>query len=386
MNALARLFDNLTDFRNSLMRSLTTILIILILLIQAKHAQAQTVASTDSSNILFLGTKFQSGFVWRDNRRLENMQLNNPKIFQVDFSVLKNRQRNWDYCGCFTKNGVSLSYYDFGNARQLGHAVNLMLFTEPYIVYSKKIQLTLRAGAGLSFLDKIYNAEKNPNNVSFSKHVSFLLVINPNVYFFIGERTRLSIGAQFNHISNGGTRWPNWGLNLISAGVGAAYTLRSQPLIKRETTPFNDRSIKFITHIFGGSHHSDATGQWTEKKRMVGGLNVGLVKPVGRINAFGLGGEYYYDGISNVLEAQSGKNYHLFVGSISLQHYFIFGKLLFGQQLAYYITPANPNVNSKLYQRYILEYKIKNPWYAGISLRAHGKISDYLTLSTGFVF
>jgi hypothetical protein len=285
----------------------------------------QKIFTKDSTRLYFLGAKLQRGFMLRDNKKLDSLELKKPFMFQLDFSVLKNEQRTWDYCGCFIENGASISYINFGNEKSLGHSINLTLFTEPYLVWSKKIQLTLRAGAGLAYVNKIYNAETNPLNVACSKHVSFLLSVNPNLYYVVGERTRLSFGAQFNHISNGGSRWPNWGLNMVTFNIGAGYSFNTQTLKKKNTTPITNRSIRLITHIFGGRHNSDPDGQFVQKKRMVGGLNIGVVKPLGRINALGVGGELYYDGLGKVLEAQHSENYHLFIGSVSLQHYFFFG-------------------------------------------------------------
>jgi len=46
------------------------------------------------------------------------------------------------------------------------------------------------------------------------------------------------------------------------------------------------------------------------------------------------------------------------MGGLSLQHYLILGKLLFGQQFAWYVT-SNTGYQKNIYQRYILEYEVK---------------------------
>jgi hypothetical protein len=358
----------------------------ILILFVSFESLCQTTNTRDSLWSYFVESKYQHGYVLINNSKLSKLNIQNPNIIQADFSILKNEQRIWDYCGCFTKNGVSLSYTDLGNTRSLGYAANILFFTEPFIIWSRRIQLSLHNGAGLAYTNIIYNKTTNPNNIAISKHLSFLLTINPNIYLRLTQRARLNIGVQINHISNGGTRWPNWGYNYLTTGIGLEYMLKPQTLNRHNTTPFTNRSIKYIVHIFGGSHHSDPHDKWIETSRFVGGINVGVLKPLGRINAFGVGGEIYYDGISTVLQSQSGEKYHNVIGSISLQHYFTLGKIIFGQQLAYYVTPPNPNVQSNIYQRYFLEYKIKDKLYGGVSLRSHGQISDYITLSTGYIF
>lgn len=357
--------------------------LVLLFLLITSTAFAQT---PDSSRIYFVDTRFHTGKILIDDPALATLLTRPPRMAEVNLSFLKNEQRAWDYANCYAKNGISLSYADFGNTDILGRAISAAVFTEPFIVNAKHIQVSLRCGAGVSYLNKIYSATSNPDNIYYSQHISFLLLINPTLYYAINDRWRVMAGAQISHISNGGNTWPNWGINVASGSVGVEYAFQTLSLKPRQRVPFTDRDIKFIAHAFAGPHTSDPTQDAPSEKRFVGGLNLGAAKPLGRVCAIGLGTEFYYDGISQVLEAQRGKKHNSLVGSVSLQNYFFFGKLLFGQQLAYYITPDHPNSAQKFYQVYLLEYKIKGPLYAGVALHARGKISDFLSISTGFIF
>lgn len=338
----------------------------------------------DSTRAYFMDARFHTGKIL-DNIPTSQSTVR-PFMAELDLSIIKNEQRVWDYANCYAKNGLALSYIDFGDASLLGKAAGLSIFTEPHVVRSQRFLFTFRAGAGFSYLSKLYNADTNPDNVYFSQHISFLLLLNPTLYYVVHPRWRILGGVQFSHISNGGSTWPNWGINIVSANVGVSYAVRPLELRPRTRKPFTDRGLKVITHLFGGSHTSDPTRTEPSKKRFAGGVNVGVIKPLGRVCSMGVGTEFFYDGVSKLLEAQNNKPYNTFVASVSLQNYFFFGKILFGQQLAYYVTPHHPNPDSNLYQHYLLEYRIKGPWYAGISLHAHGKISDFMALTTGVIF
>ncbi len=339
----------------------------------------------DSTRAYFIDARFHTGKIL-DHIPTDYSTVRSPFMAELDFSILKNEQRVWDYANCYAKNGLALSYIDFGDARLLGKAAGLTIFTEPYVVHSQRFLFTFRAGAGFSYLSKLYNADSNPENIYFSQHISFLLLLNPTLYYVIHPRWRILGGVQLSHISNGGSTWPNWGINIVTANVGVSYAVRPLELKSRTRKPFTDRSLKVITHLFGGSHTSDPTDTEPSKKRFAGGVNVGVVKPLGRVCSIGLGTEFFYDGVSNVLEAQNNKPYNTFVASVSLQNYFFFGKILFGQQLAYYVSPHHPNPDNNLYQHYLLEYRITGPLYAGISLHTHGKVSDFLALTAGVIF
>lgn len=309
-----------------------------------------------------------------------------PWSAQVDFGVIKNTQHAWNYCNCYSKNGASLSYVNFGNPVNLGYAINLAAFTEPYLSFSHKLQFSFRGGAGLAYLNRTFNALTNPDNTFYSRKLSFLLLLNLNAYYSLTPALRASVTAQFSHISNGGARDPNWGINFPTLGVGLEYMLQPATLKRRERRPYTDRSIKIIAHLFGGQRLLQANNNWPDEKGAIAGINAGVVKPLGRINAMGIGTELYYDGTNHLRETRYNQSYGDLIGSLSLQHYFFFGRLLFGQQLAYQVTKLNPDVSKRIYQRYVLQYRIGRHWYSGVSLKSYGNISENLSLITGVVF
>lgn len=339
----------------------------------------------DSTRLYYVGLGIKSGSLLAYGTSLPSLQLRNPVSFRIDAGLLKNEQYVWDYANCYIRNGLSFSYTDFGNKQILGKSLNVVLYTEPYLLLEKRWRITLRGGAGISFLDKIYNPTYNPENIYASRKVSYLLFIDPTIYFLLSKQVNLFAGMQISHLSNGGSRWPNWGLNTLSAGAGVEYAWQKQEVQRRAVTPFTKKSWRNITHLFGGSHNSNPIGG-QQFKRFVGGINTGMIKPLGKVSSLGIGGELYYDELSNLLKAKAAVRDNPWVASLSLQHYLFLGKLLFGQQMAYYVSPHHPNGNTKFYQRYFLEYNLIRNWYGGVSLRAHGDVSDFLTLTTGYIF
>jgi hypothetical protein len=347
---------------------------------------AQSPQNADSGRYFLIATNYQRGRILIQDQRAAHLAQNDTWGTRLDFSVVKNTQRAWNYCNCYSKNGVSLSYVDFGNPTNLGHAINLAVYTEPYLSFSNKLQFSFRGGTGFAYLNRTFNALTNPDNTFYSRKLSFLLLLNLNAYYAITPSLRASLTAQFSHISNGGARDPNWGINYPTLGIGLEYMLQPHILKPREHQPFTDRAIRIITHLFGGQRPLQGHGAFPDEKGTIAGINTGAVKPLGRINALGLGAELYYDGTSRLRENRDNKKYDALVGALSVQHYFFFGHLLFGQQLAYQVTHLNPDVSKHIYQRYFLEYRVRPHWYAGVSLKAYGNISENLSLSTSLVF
>ena len=341
---------------------------------------------TDTSKTIYtLSAKYSYSSIWTGRESLQQFTQDHPWFLQFDFGIIKNTQHAWNYCNCYSENGVSLGYINFANPEKLGKAITLAVFTEPYLVSDKRFQLSLRGNAGFAFLNNVYDSISNRDAIFFSTKLSFVLGLGANFSWRLNQNWKLTTSAMFNHISNAGRKDPNEGMNFPGVSIGVHYTFKPQQLDVRTKQRFTDKTVGLMIHGFGNIRTAWADANWPEEKRLVIGTNLGVIKRLGRIIGLGVGGEYYYDGINEVYHQRSGQTIQTLVGGVSIQNYIFFGKLLFGQQFAWYVTP-NTGFQRNIYQRYFLEYEVKRNWYAGVTLKAHGDHSDYLALSTGYFF
>jgi hypothetical protein len=246
----------------------------------------------------------------------------------------------------------------------------------------------VRGASGLAFLDKVYDSATNPDNIFVSSNLSFMLGVGAVVSYKLTDQWVAKAGVQFNHISNGGRRDPNDGLNFYGYNVGLQYSLRpfkAYSLAPQSNEKFKEKNWSLVAHVFGNQRTIWATASLPEERRLVLGVNLGVIKRIGRLNGVGVGGEFYYDGINAIYQQRLNREFSVSIGSVSLQHYLFFGKLLFGQQLGLYLNSVTGYPDS-VFQRYILEYEFKKNWYAGFTLKAHADKSDYFGFSTGYFF
>ncbi len=344
------------------------------------------IAQTDTSNIIYnLSGKILYSSIWTGRESLHQFTQDHPWSAQIDFSVLKNTQYAWNYCHCYSQSGLSFGYINFANPSKLGKAFTVAGFAEPYLLLSKRFQISLRGGMGLAFLNKVYDSIANRENIFFSTKMSFLLMLGTNFSWQINEYLKFKTSIQFNHISNGGRRDPNEGMNFPGFTIGLDYSINRQKLERRTKEKFTGKSVGVVIHTFGNLRTAWAGGVWPEERQLVLGSNGGVIKRISRLNGVGAGGEFYYDGINSVYQQRSGQSIQTVVAAVNVQHYLFFGKLLFGQQLAWFVTP-NTGYKRVLFQRYFIEYEMRRNWYAGFSLKAHGDHADYLAFSTGYFF
>ncbi|HLZ17476.1 MAG TPA: acyloxyacyl hydrolase [Cyclobacteriaceae bacterium] len=354
--------------------------IFLTLLINTVAGRAQP----DTTNATYtLSGRFLYSAIWTEKGLLQPFTQNHPWSLQVDFGVLKNSRQAWNYCNCYSQNGLSLGYTNFSNPKKLGQAFTISGFVEPYLLLRRKFQLSLRGSAGLAFVNRLYDSLNNRENIFFSTNMSFALGLGINLSWQLNEKLKLKTSALFNHISNGGRKDPNEGMNFPGFGVGLDYNLNESRPQRRPVEKFSGKPMQFAVHAFVNQRTAWADKNWPDEKAWVVGANLGLIKRLGRLNGIGPGVEAYYDGINDVVRRRSGQLTQATTAAVNIQHYLFFGKLLFGQQLAWFVTP-NTGFSKTLFQRYFLEYEVEQNWYAGFTLKAHGDHSDYLAFTTGY--
>jgi len=340
----------------------------------------------DYSSIVYdVSGSFQYSSIWTGRGSLQQFTQNHPWSAQIDFGILKNSQRTWNYCNCYSRNGFSFNYFNFANPQKLGAALALSAFAEPNLILTDRFAFSLRGSVGFAYLNKVYDSVTNKDNIFYSAKLSYLLTLGANTSYNLSKKLKITASAQFNHISNGGKRDPNEGINFPAVRLVLDYILNPVKLERRPTEKLADKPWGVFTHVFGATRTAQANTIWPEERRVVAGINLGLIKRIGRMNAIGGGGEIYYDGINSINQQRSGQPQQTTVAGLSIQHCLYFGKLLLGQQFAWYITP-NTGYQKNIYQRYTIEYEVGRNWFAGVSLKAHGDHSDYLALSTGYFF
>ena len=70
---------------------------------------------------------------------------------------------------------------------------------------------------------KKFDRNTNPGNLTYSSNISNYLSLGFSSYYFINPKTAVNLSFIFNHISNGGLKNPNHGLNFPGFNFGLNY-------------------------------------------------------------------------------------------------------------------------------------------------------------------
>jgi hypothetical protein len=300
-----------------------------------------------------------------------------PVGLHLDVGRQRYGEEAWMKYGCYPRSGLTLAYYNFDN-EVLGRSLTAAYYLEPTFPLSERLALAVRGTLGLSWLSNPYHPERNPFNLSYSTHLSAYLSLGASAYFRLTPQWSVVFTGDYQHVSNGGVRKPNKGINWPTAGLGLDYTLRPVPMgrpgkrVRAQDWRTNRPRKDF--YVFGGVQNV-AAGESAHYPII--GAGVTYSRQIARINSLTAGAEAHMDyALREQLARDSLAHLSAVRAGVLLGHEFLLGKVLFSQQLglyAFHQTPYYP----RFYQRWGLLYRFGHSFSAGFNLKAHGHIANF---------
>ncbi len=325
----------------------------------------------------FYGIKSHYGFIIAHTPDLKPISQTNPFGFQIETGTLKTSDKAWKTCFCYGRTGFSFAYFNYSNPSVLGSSYNLNYFVEPYFTYKGPLKLSLRGSIGVSYLDTVFDAETNPENVLFSTNLSFYIALSLGLNYHLNDKYAVNLFANYSHISNGGQKQPNKGMNFptISIGIDRAMgNLNLEP--KPDHIKQYNKSWSYYFSSFASLRSADREAESTNHPLI--GISGGALKPLSRINGFNIGSELWYDWSDRKRAQIETLDESAFYSAITAGHHFSVGNFYFLQQFGLYVTRPKTLQSKPLYQRYSLWYRIANKWTIGASLIAYGRVADHM--------
>lgn len=331
-----------------------------------------------------LGLHGHYGFIIPHASEVRGIATSNPWGLEADISFHFTDKKAWQYLQAYSRLGASFAYYNFDNPDILGNAYSFLLFAEPFLSAEKKFSFSFRLGIGISYLDNVYDPISNPENLFYSTPISFPLVANFMGNYRIGKHFLLRAGATYSHISNGGVRQPNKGINYPTITTGLNYTLRSTNFPDRHPEEGFSEGEKrdFSIALVGGIKDSRVR---EERQLPLLGIAAYVSQRIGRISAVLVGAEWIGDYSIREQIRENEQDRGFFRGGLLAGHELRIGRIRFSQQLGVYLYAPFP-ARDPVYQRYGLEYHTAKKIFFGVNLKAHRHVADFFDARLGLNF
>ena len=330
------------------------------------------------TNIFSVGAGGQYGFIFAHSEEVENTKGSYPYGAEILLSWQRNDRQSWDLCNCYPRKGLLVGYYNYDN-NVLGSGIVSAYFLEPSYRLGKHIFFSFKGAAGLTYLTKPYHSSRNPNNMSYSSAVNGYLLVGTGIWIRLHDKWWINPSFNYQHISNGGMREPNKGINWPTAGLAINYIPNPLPYYSSERSIDKYWKVKPIRWDIGlfGIPKRPVQDSGQSKRVLLLGLQLQAGKQVGRINALTVGMEISGDrSLYLKLKKDSTQASPIRAGLVG-GHEFLLGKFIFSQRLGVYVFDQTPYYNA-LFHCWGIHFQANKHIGVGLNLKAHRHIAEYI--------
>ena len=324
------------------------------------------------------------GFIFAHSNDVENTANSFPLGVTATLNWQRSDKQILDQYNCFPRHSLLVGYYDFDNSI-LGRGLNLAYSLEPHFMMNKHLSFYPKVSIGAAFLSNPSDPIKNPTNNSYSLPVSAYLALGVGLRWQFSSSWAMSINGEYQHVSNGGLREPNKGINWPTVGLGIECSPKGLALKKFARTKESNesfRSRRMDMSILGVVKGGDFSGE--RKYYPITGANFTRSWQVSRLHAWTIGTEFYFDQFILERLSSNGTSVDGYRGGFLAGHEFLLGKFVFSQQLGIYWLGQNNN--DLVYHRWGLNYFFTSKWALGVNLRAHKQVADFTDVRLTYTF
>jgi hypothetical protein len=342
---------------------------------------------------LQLGLKGHQGFIIPHSRELIDVSRSTPRGLELNLNWLLADEKHVREAGLIARRGFSAYFVHFDNPAVLGHSFALVPYVEPLFWPWKRLHAGLQFGLGAAYVSKVYDAQTNPSNLFFSLPVSLWAMFNARVYYDLHPHWQLALGFNHNHISNGGMKNPNKGMNFPTFNAGLHHNLaplRLQRPAKDRSWREQPRNYRYVMAV-GSVKNLNATVEFPETTpTLLYGAQAMFGRRIGRMSNLSVGMEWLFDGYAQALDGRAGLRRSPWKGAFMIGHELSVGRVRFHVHLCPYIfNPAGSDMDpldDPLYQRYGLYYRFGRHLLVGSSLKTHRHVADVADVRVGWIW
>jgi hypothetical protein len=317
------------------------------------------------------------GFIFAHNKDVENTAGSKPFGLSLELSKLKFDSASYNTARCYPKTGINFIYFNYDNAI-LGHSLTCAYFIEPSFLLSKLIMFAPRGSLGLSYLTNPHHSVHNPGNNSYSLTISVFLQLGLSIQYRITSKTALLFSASYLHVSNGGLKIPNRGINWPAASLGLSYRMNSAEFQRQKYSP----AKRFNAHnkVEFGVYSSVKTLEDHEGKVFpVPGFCLSYYRRINNLHSVGIIADVHEDQSLAAQQKKRNESTHSVFPSLAIGHEYLLGKINFWQQIGYYVVaPDERFIN--WYHRWGLSYNLTKQLNIGVGIKAHAHVAHFADL------
>jgi len=390
-----------------------TILFILL----ATIVMAQETNSQKDKTYTFLRTGYQAGSVLQTSEFLQGENATGVPVdyyqsLRIEFGWQTNGDADWHQVFNNPSYGFGVYGANFFNAPEIGTPSAIYGFFNWPFKRFKKSAFSAEFGFGLAYDWEEFDPEGNPYNLVIGAGKSVYIDVGVKYTYEISKHLDISGQLSFSHFSNGSTKQPNAGINLIAPRINLSYNFQGErpKFVKRELPEFKTK-YEIVTSLTYGSKSNvydvidpksanEGADEYdslrresfdvytfiaTFNKQISYNTKLGVGLDFAIDNSLGV--QYKYNPQTDEKEKIDSEMSDKIRMGIFAQYSLVISDLEGLVGFGYYIIGENPGSLPKFYQRLGGRYYIFDDFSAGLNLRFYDfSRADNMEFNIGYRF
>ena len=312
-----------------------------------------------------------------------------------EFSLHRNTygEHRWEVLHNYPSIGLTFYYSGFGNdsiSAELGRVFALYPFINFPFSPNENSRLSFKFGVGLSYLTNKFDPKENFHNYAIGSHIDAAINLSFEYRQRLFNRLHWVTSFGLTHFSNGSTKIPNMGINVLSVATGLSWYLAPpKAQIDKKLRPRNyifefDGKQHFVTDYQYTVGFKDISQEYgTHQYFLVHDLAANFMFQLSEIHRLGLCLELVYDNSDKIIKPEW--DIYLKPG-LMVTYEILFDRLSFIFNLG---MRNNVPLNSKIfgiliYQKMAARYYFTENLFATIAFTTYDIKADLISVGVGY--
>lgn len=330
--------------------------------------------------------KYHKGFALPHHQSITYVRKSYIEAIEVNFGFIPSSKRKW--ASLYSQPEIGLAFYhgNLGNDDVWGQTNALFPYINFHLYKKGRFHLVNHLGLGVSYNNKVFHPTKNYKNTLISSRINAFFSFSLNTEFSINSQWQLIAGFGLKHISNGASKHPNSGINLLTNNFGIKYALNKRSeiaysKIKNYTKLENEYSITW-------NHGRKQAKENDLHRYYISNISANYAIGINAKQRLGFGLDLFYNEAANRgdwnFEPKTEFEDRISQG-IHISHDLIISDFTFITQVGVY-TLYKTKPEAAVYSRVGLRYDIGRHFFTNFNLKAHGGKAENLEWGIGYRF
>ena len=284
--------------------------------------------------------------------------------------------------------GFGFSLSNFFNPGEVGYPVSLYGNIGFPVMRWEKLELYSDLQLGVAANWKGFNPETNPKNVIIGSFITAHIGIGMMLLYPISRYVDVGGGMDFLHFSNGATKLPNHGFNVLSPSFEFKYHINERPESRKIKPPKEPEWSDNLFFMAGFGKYQFTESTYTDKYWTMIGFSVIYYKQLANKFRLGTGTDINYLTGARVHPEKENtgiQGLENFTVGIGLHPELIIGRLSIIGSLGVYAYHVTNGDFKKIYQRLGVRYDFGNNLSFGVNIRSiNFSVAEFLEFNVGY--